>query len=507
MHKSARLTHLKGNFMSNNTTADVTGIFSLDTNRLVGLAAKGSPDVTYLAGQDTPTSGIPLTVTLTSDGGIKVQSGNQRLVSLGLRTSPLRCATFGDSTANIGLGNTDCAVFDAVFPASGPTVLSYELSKWNVYQFYPQAKMVANGGISGETTTQMLARDSAGYTATRKSIGDVLNLAPDVVFLRGGSINNLTPITAGNYDATIATCYAEHVMILNKLISGGVAVIDEGLFGYSGAVATYPDLVRSAIVKLNQMFSDYVASLDKANVVFVQAGLCDSSGYLATAASNDGIHLNMYGARVLGQVEAGVLENLFGVSSGPRFPGSNLISNPLFSSTGAVGYGIAPTGYTATGTNATLANAKLEVIDGKLFWTVEVTPTTTANSVSVNTPFDVTGFGIVANDVFGFEMDTFISGIDGVSAPPAVTGLYVRNDIYKSGAGRLVPSETITAMGGFPSVYKAHVSFSYRCQEPSANLTTSSTAPFYFGTGTLTPYKVGIACPRLVKLGQAALTS
>ena len=43
--------------MSNNTTADVTGIFSLDTNRLVGLAAKGSPDVTYL-------------VTLTSDQGI-----------------------------------------------------------------------------------------------------------------------------------------------------------------------------------------------------------------------------------------------------------------------------------------------------------------------------------------------------------------------------------------------------------------------------------------------------
>lgn len=80
MHKSARLTHLKGNFMSNNTTADVTGIFSLDTNRLVGLAAKGSPDVTYLAGQDTPTSGIPLTVTLTSDGGIEYSAGADRLL-------------------------------------------------------------------------------------------------------------------------------------------------------------------------------------------------------------------------------------------------------------------------------------------------------------------------------------------------------------------------------------------------------------------------------------------
>lgn len=461
---------------------------------------------------DNPAARTPATSTLVTastnlTGGIKVSAGGSRVVSLGLRSTPLRCATFGDSTANVGLGNTDCAVFDAVFPPSGPTVLSYELSKWNVYQFYQQAKMVANGGISGETTTQMLARDSAAYSATRKSIGDVLNLYPDVVFLRGGSINNLTPITAGNYDATIATCYAEHVKILNKLISGGVAVIDEGLFGYSGGAATYPDLVRSAIVKLNAMFGDYVESLDKANVVFLEHGLCDATGSLLPAASNDGIHLNMYGARLLGKVEARVLENLFGVSSGPRFAGSNLISNPLFASTGAVGYGVAPTGYSATGSNATLANAKLEVIDGKLYWTVEVTPTTTTNSVTITMPFDVTTFGIVANDVFGFEVDTFIAGIDGISAPPAVTGLYVRNDIYKSGAGRLVPCETIAAMGGFPEAYKAHTSFSYKCQEASAALTNSSSAPFLFSTGALTPYKVGIACPRLVKLGAALVSS
>lgn len=433
--------------------------------------------------------------------GIEALVGGRRIVSLGLRTTPLRCATFGDSTANIGLGNTDCAVFDAPFPASGPTILSYEISKWCVYQFYVQAKMVANGGISGETTTQMLSRDSAVYSAARKSIGDVLNLFPDVVFFRGGSINNLTSITNGNYDSTISTCYAEHVKILNRFISGGVAVIDEGFFGYSGSAATYPDLVRSAICTLNKMFSAYVDSLDKPNVIFLQAGLCDSSGFLLSAATNDGIHLNVYGARVLGQAEASALENLFGVSSGPRFPGSNLISNPLFANTGAVGYGIAPTGYTATGTNATLANAKLENIDGKLYWTVEVTPSTASNSVTLTTPFDVTGFGIVANDVFGFEMDTIISAIDGVGSPPAVAGLYIRNDIYKSGAGRLVPCETLTAMGSFPAIYKSHVSFSYKCQEASAALTNSSSAPFYFGTGTLIPYKVGIACPRLVKLG------
>jgi lysophospholipase L1-like esterase len=68
--------------MSNITTADITGVFNLDTGRLVGLAAKGSPDVTYLAGQDTPTSGIPLTVTLTSSGGVPLISGLGGLTDL-----------------------------------------------------------------------------------------------------------------------------------------------------------------------------------------------------------------------------------------------------------------------------------------------------------------------------------------------------------------------------------------------------------------------------------------
>ena len=506
MHKSARLTHLKGNFMSN-TTADVTGIFSLDTNRLVGLAAKGSPDVTYLAGQDTPTSGIPLTVT--SDGGVapKITVGSQRLVSLCLRTTPLRVATFGDSTANVGLGNTDNAIFDAPFPASGPTIVSYELSKWSVYQRYPQAKMVANGGISGETTTQMLARDSAAYSATRKAITDVLALAPDVVILRCGSINSLTPITPANYDATIATTYAEHCRIVQRFLSAGVAVVDEGLFGYSGAVATYPDLVRSALVTLRGMYRDYIASLDKPHAVYLDAGLCDATGNYISGASNDGVHLNMYGSQVLAAVEAQALTLLFGASSGPRFPGANLIGNALFANTGSVAYGTAPTGYSATGNNATLANAKLEVIDGKVYWTVEVTPTTASNGVTLNTPFDVTAMGIAANDVLGFEMDVFAAGLDGVSAPPAVTGCYVRNDIYKSGAGRFVPCETVTVMGGFPGPYKAHVSFAYRCQESSAALTASSNCPFLFNTGSLAPFKVGIAHPRLVKLGVAALSN
>ena len=425
---------------------------------------------------------------------------------LAFRTTPLRCATFGDSTANVGLGNTDCAILDSVFPASGGTFVSYELSKWCTYQFYPQAKIVANGGISGETTTQMLARDTAGYSATRKAISDIINLAPDVVIVRGGSINNLTSIAAGTYDSKIATCYSEHISILNRFIASGIAVIDEGFFGYSSLGAAYPALVRSALVTLNTMFASYIANLQKPNVVFLAANLCDLAGNYLAEASNDGIHLNFYGALVLGKAEALVLEKLFGVSSGPRFPGTNLISNPLFASSGAVGYGVAPTGYTAAGSSATLANAKIEAINGKTFWTVEVTPTAGVNSAAIFVPFNASTFGIVANDILGFEMDIFVSAIDGVSAPPACFGYYVRNDLYKNAAGRFVPNEALTIYGGVPWVYNAHTSFMYKCQEASAALTSSSSAPFLFGTATMTPYKMGISCPRLVKLNIAQVT-
>ena len=71
--------------------------------------------------------------------------------------------------------------------------------------FYPQAYLVASGGISGQTTTQMVARDTASYTADRFATTDVINLAPHVVILRGGSINDLLTITSGTSAAAIAT--------------------------------------------------------------------------------------------------------------------------------------------------------------------------------------------------------------------------------------------------------------------------------------------------------------
>lgn len=59
------------------TSANITGVFDLDTGRLIGLAPSGTSDVTYVAGQDTATPSGAMPVTATTDpvtGGIKVSA-------------------------------------------------------------------------------------------------------------------------------------------------------------------------------------------------------------------------------------------------------------------------------------------------------------------------------------------------------------------------------------------------------------------------------------------------
>lgn len=64
------------------TSANITGVFDLDTGRLIGLAPKGTSDVTYVAGQDTATPAGALPVTATTDpvtGRIKTSTGGDDL--------------------------------------------------------------------------------------------------------------------------------------------------------------------------------------------------------------------------------------------------------------------------------------------------------------------------------------------------------------------------------------------------------------------------------------------
>jgi lysophospholipase L1-like esterase len=79
------------------------------------------------------------------------------------------------------------------------------IDKFALPMLYPQALLVGNGGVSGDTTANMLLRDGNASSSSRKAITDILALRPDVVLLRGGSINDLTGLTSGQVAGQVAT--------------------------------------------------------------------------------------------------------------------------------------------------------------------------------------------------------------------------------------------------------------------------------------------------------------
>lgn len=416
------------------------------------------------------------------------------------RTAHVRVATFGDSTGNLGSGNTDYGFLTAPFPASGATSLSGEWAKFGVHQYYPPARIVGNGGISGETTTQMLARDTAAYSATRKAITDILNLSPDVVLLRAGSINDLAgTVTPANIDSVVAATYANHVEIIERLLSGGVYVIDEGIFGYSGAAAN-PGTVRAALVRLNSMYKTYAETSGRAiSYLDLTDVVRDADGNYLPNVSTDGTHLNMLGGELLSELEGDVLRALFGYPSAITYPGTNLITNPMLATTTDQAWGKVATGYNLVPTNASRANAKVETINGIRMQTTEFTPTAAGASVTAYLPFDPTTIGIVANDIFGMELYWMIEALDGGVAPTP-TSIYVRGDIYKNGAGRVVFEDRSSILAPFAKKREMrHSAMRIQIQEPSANLTTGSIFVFLFTTNDMRPFKLGVGGARFVK--------
>jgi hypothetical protein len=425
-----------------------------------------------------------------------------------LRNTNVKVAFFGDSTASVISGasnqlatvNTrDISKTNITFATltSGVGLVS---EKNQLSTFYPQALPVLSFGYSGNSTTDMLARDTAVASLNRMATADISSTVDCVIF-RGGSINNLLAIsTPENYITVLATTLAEHKTLLNRLLSRGVIVIDELIFGY-GTVGTVPGLIQNAVVAFKAAMIAYIKTLSNAYYIDCTDVLCDSNGVYLSGVTGDGTHLNVGGAYALSRLEGSLLDAIYGKSANSRYLGTNLFTNNMFANTGSSGTGTVATGVTFGAiANCALANAKIEQKDGLVYQTVEVTPSASANTLTATFAFNPTTMSILATDIMGFEVSVIIDGVD--SSAPTPTNSRARVDLYNTLPGRTVyeMATNNTRVIAAQQVKENFIFVPIKMNEVSANFTTSSSFVYMFLTDSLLPYKLWISVPKIVKL-------
>lgn len=461
-------------------------------------------------------------------GGVEYISVNGHDVSVASlgnlieRTSALRVVTFGDSTANWltvngSTSNTDTQLVSIAFPGSGASTIVVEPARRALSVVYPHAYFVGNGGISGQTSTQMLARDTAGASATRSATADVLNLRPDVILFSGGSINDFQTVISSTVDSTVTATFANHASLLGRLMSSGAFVLDFGIYGFGGTPYTgsATDLASTqvAVAKFNALCVANAAANTTGRLVFVNpTGLVsDTKGAYLPGMSLDGTHLSPWGGYTHAQTVAALLTERFGASVGPRYrgaTGANVVPNASLAATGSATEGITATGFTTTiGGGGVRSNAKVELIDGVAWQTCEYRPTV-ANMVGGFTmPYDPSSagpMGITANDVWGFELDFAIWPLPGSTFVPNLTAMQMRIDTTMTSNGRIVidtlsPASYVPLLG---PIKGRQVFVPWQIPQASAALSAVSSWKFNVTTDdAANGFKLGISGVRICKLG------
>ena len=423
------------------------------------------------------------------------------ITTLGIRSTPVRVVTLGDSTANLGNAtspnNQNISTITGTVPASGVTQIGFGVvEKAMLPMFYPMAQIVGNFGISGETPAQIRARDALAFSEMRKATADVLSIGADLVIYRG-IINGLNGITEANYASRLASIKSDVQATVSRLTLSA-HVLFEGSYGFDYTWPN-PDLVRQALLELDLYFAEYFTSDPAVSFQSFVGITCDAEGRLYPWATQEGLHLNFAGGAAVAKIESEIVTRLFGASAPVKYKGQLLnTSNPTLALTNAVAYGQLAAGIVLeAGGGAVLANAKSEIIAGKLWQTVEVQ---SPNAAGYSTYFieqlllgAIQTFSI--GDVLGLEVDVLVEPV----SDPEVTGL-VSNRFTLWGGGRLIAHQIAsnTAASRLGGIYHLTIP-----PIVMPNLSTVTKVDWAIGVTNLPAggvVKLGISAPRAVKL-------
>lgn len=412
---------------------------------MLDLSLRAPPTLDVADGATSPNPGAPGAQAWSSTTQTLVRWNGERWS----RTAPtiasgriIPIATYGDSRADLGHENLFDLRTIGNEPLSGVTQYQMSATTSMVTLSYTPARLVGNGGISGDTLAQMIARETAAASATRKSLADLASTGAKVLFVRA-SINSITSLVTGAFvQATADAIIADREDLIRRAVALGFIVVDEGEWGYDfvGDPTGFPqsriDGIRQTIAAVNTAAAA-VAAASGGRVIhlpFIKL-VADSAGQWLAGMSGDTanpgqrVHLSNKSAVLLAQAEAGVLTSLYGapVPGYTQFEAAqyaNAVPNAdLSASAAGVGTGWAVTNLGGTGGGQTAA---IITIDGKRWQEGRFTWTGAgANRARVSIPIPpIVGGGaavpVIAGELWGFEADVIIDDGNG-GAPPGVT--------------------------------------------------------------------------------------
>ncbi len=186
---------------------------------------------------------------------------------------------------------------------------------WRLNEYFPGQAYV-NRGISGQTTPQMLVRMYA----------DVIDLKPAAMIVLAGTndiAHNTGPMTAEMIEENIMamTELAQHHGI-KVILCSVTPVSDYPFMKQQGAPSPAPSPGRGPqaprarmtvgrppadILKINAWMKDYAA---RANAFYADyfTALVDEKGWLKDPVSNDGLHPNVEGYKIMAPIAAAAIE-------------------------------------------------------------------------------------------------------------------------------------------------------------------------------------------------------
>jgi lysophospholipase L1-like esterase len=418
--------------------------------------------------------------------------------SRAIRKSRIRAATCGDSIANFSLFANTLLPTSTDFSVA-LTQVNLDTSKISIKN--PCLNYLINGGISGQTSAQLLARDAIGAGVTRKAITDISNGKPDVVFLSIG-INDIASVTPGTVDSTVATVIENRRLIYNRLLASGAIIIDYGLLGYSATGHTNPSASREALLKINAQAKALAATLPWVYFLDTKNVIHNDQGFYLDNITHDGLHPSSFGFARLSLLIDSVLHSIFGAPSSATFPGVNQFPDPFLLTVTAESYGTRANiiALNGLGGSGTMTNAQIVHVNGGVWQFVDVETTGASQYRAMTIRLDAVG--LVAGQTYGFEFDFIAQPIDPVAIATGVNQINSRADFIKTSGGNRflweISQSFVSQMidGGHIAIGPLTVT------EDSASLTSVSLLSIRVGAvASGSKFRMGMGNIRVVNLG------